>query len=68
MYIRSTILFLLSLPILFSCSGKDELSDSPGNPEEIPAGVSKVVFRSDGQASRRVYIFRKEGDTFRFHS
>lgn len=68
MYIRSTILFLLSLPLLFSCSGQDELLDSPGNPEEIPAGVSKVVFRSDGQASRRVYIFRKEGDTFRYHS
>lgn len=65
---RSTILFLLSLPILFSCSGQDELSDSPGNPEEIPAGVSKVVFRSNAQASRRVYIFRKEGDEFRYNS
>lgn len=65
---RSTILFLLSLPILFSCSGQDELSDSPGNPEEIPAGVSKVVFRSNDQASRRVYIFRKEGNEFRYNS
>lgn len=65
---RSTILFLLSLPLLFSCSGQDELSDSPGNPEEIPAGVSKVVFRSNDQASRRVYIFRKEGNEFRYNS
>lgn len=64
---RSNLLILLSLPLLFSCSGQEELTDSSGEPESIPAGMSRVSFRS-GPQSQCVYIFRKEGDAFRYDS
>ncbi len=65
---RSNILFLISLPILFSCSPQEELTDSSGNPEEIPAGISKVSFNSRGLQSPCVYVFSKEGDNFVYQS
>lgn len=64
---RSTILTLLSLPLLFSCSGQEELTNSSGRPEDIPAGISRVTFRS-GPLPQRVYVFRKDGDVFRYDS
>lgn len=67
MSMRSSILFLISLPILFSCSGEEELIDSSTNSESIPAGISWVSFNSD-PPSQCVYIFRKEGSIFRYDS
>lgn len=64
---RSTILILLSLPLLFSCSGQEGLTDSSGEPENIPAGISKVVFKS-GPLPQSIYIFRKEEGVFRYDS
>lgn len=65
---RSSILFLISLPILFSCSPQEELTDSSGKPEEIPAGISRVSFSTRGSQSPCVYVFRKEGDNFVYQS
>ena len=65
---RSTILFLLSLPLLFSCSEQEELAtDGSNGAENIPAGISRVSFISDSQ-SQCVYIFRKEDGSFRYDS
>lgn len=65
---RSTILFFLSLPLLFSCSEQEELAtDGSNGAENIPAGISRVSFISDSQ-SQCVYIFRKEDGSFRYDS
>lgn len=62
---RSSILFLLFLPVLFSCSEKDEWLDPSEESGNIPAGISRVAFESNSQ-SLRVYVFRKEGNVFRY--
>lgn len=68
MFMRLTILFLLCLPALFSCSEQEELTTSSGEPGDIPAGISQVAFRSDLE-SLCVYIFRQEeDDVFRYDS
>lgn len=64
---RSTILILLFLPLLFSCSGQDGLTDRSSQPEDIPAGISRVTFKS-GPLPQCVYVFRKEGNVFRYDS
>lgn len=64
---RSSILFLLFLPVLFSCSEKDEWFDHSEESGNIPAGISQVAFRSNAQ-SLRVYVFRKEENVFRYDS
>ncbi|MCD8182596.1 MAG: FimB/Mfa2 family fimbrial subunit [Bacteroides sp.] len=64
---RSAILILLSLPLLFSCSGQEELTVASGQPENIPAGISRITFRS-GPMPKCVYVFRKEGNEFRYNS
>lgn len=64
---RSNLLILLSLPLLFSCSGQEELTASSGEPESIPAGMPRVSFRS-GPQSQCVYIFHKEEGVFRYDS
>lgn len=67
MRMRSIIFILLSLPLLFSCSDQERLPDSPGEQENIPAGIARVAFRS-GPLPQSVYIFRKEGNVFRYDS
>lgn len=67
MFMRLSILFILCLPALFSCSDQEGLTNSSGEPEDIPAGISQVAFRSD-LGSLCVFIFRKEGDVFRYDS
>lgn len=62
---RSSILFLLFLPVLFSCSEKDEWLDHSEESGDIPAGISQVAFESNSQ-SLRVYVFRKEDNVFRY--
>lgn len=64
---RSSIIILLSLPLLFSCSGQEGFTDPPGPQEIVPAGASEITFNS-GPLPQRVYIFRKEGNTFRYAS
>lgn len=65
---RYSIMYLLFLPMMFSCSGQEELTDSSGGPEEnLPAGVARVAFQS-GPQPQCLYIFRKEGDSFRYDS
>ncbi len=65
---RSTILILLFLPMLFSCADQEEpVTSGSGQPEDIPAGIARVSFAS-GSPSRCVYIFRREGNTFRYDS
>lgn len=65
---RSTILFFLSLPLLFSCSEQEALTtDGSNGAENIPAGMSRVSFISDSP-SQCVYIFRKEGSEYRYDS
>lgn len=64
---RSIILILLSLPLLFSCSDQEEAIAPAGPQEVIPAGISEVTFKS-GPLPQRVYIFRKEGNAFRYDS
>lgn len=64
---RSTIIILLSLPLLFSCSGQEGFTD-PSDPQEVtPAGTSEVTFNS-APLPQCVYIFRKEGNVFRYDS
>lgn len=68
MSIRLSILFILCLPALFSCSEQEELTNSSGEPGDIPAGISQVAFRSNS-GSLCVYIFRQEEDNvFRYDS
>lgn len=64
---RSTIIILLSLPLLFSCSGQEGFTDPSGPQEVTPAGTSEVTF-SSGPLPQCVYIFRKEGNAFRYAS
>lgn len=68
MCMRLIIVSLAFLPLLFSCSGQEELTTSSGMPEEnIPAGITRVAFKS-GPQPQCVYIFRKEGNSFRYDS
>lgn len=68
MCMRLTFIFLAFLPLLFSCSGHEDLTTSSGAPEEnIPAGITRVAFRS-GPQPQCVYIFRREGSSFRYDS
>lgn len=68
MSIRLSILLILCLPALFSCSEQEELTNSSGESGNIPAGISQVAFRSD-LGSLCVYIFRQEeDDVFRYDS
>lgn len=68
MRIRFIILSHIFLPLMFSCTEHEELTNSPRQPEEnIPAGISRVAF-TGGPQSQCVYIFRKEGNDFRYHS
>lgn len=65
---KSSIRFLLFLPILFSCSEKQELietSEELGN--NISAEICRVTLRSDSP-SECVYIFREEEGMFRYNS
>lgn len=64
---RSIILILLSLPLLFSCSDQEGPTTPSGSQEDVPAGTSLVAFKS-GPLPQRVYIFRKEGNAFRYDS
>lgn len=65
---RTTLLSLLALLMLSSCSEQEEpASGSSGGTENVPAGVSRVLFKT-GPQSQCVYIFRKEGDVFRYDS
>lgn len=65
---RFSVMYLLFLPMMLSCSGQEELTDSSGGPEEnLPAGIARVAFQSDPQP-QCLYIFRKEGDSFRYDS
>lgn len=68
MSIRFIILSLISLPLMFSCSEQEELTNSSDQSKEnFPAGISRVAF-TGGPQSQCVYIFRKEGNDFRYHS
>lgn len=67
---RLTIKFLLFLPLLFSCTEQEELTtgSESGIPQDnTPAGVARVAFKS-GPQPQCVYIFRKDGNDFRYDS
>lgn len=65
---RTTLLSLLALLMLSSCSEQEEPAfGSSGGTENVPAGVSRVLFKT-GPQSQSIYIFRKEGDVFRYDS
>lgn len=66
-FMRQSVIFLLFLPLFFSCSETNEETDLSGERDCISTKASLVAFKSD-YPSQRVYIFRKEGDVFRYNS
>lgn len=65
---RLQLIFLLFLPVIISCSEQEELTYSAYEQESIPAGIAKVSFRNGEQSPQCVYVFRKDGNSFRYDS